>query len=366
MNAKAADGSVVTLVDRLRDALIATGRLTQQDAVLIEEVMRTEAVGFGEAAIRLGILTREGLAEAVRTVRHLPSKAAEAPAASGGLSAGAARRVDETMRATGMGFTEAAIHLGMIAPEDVEEATDDALQPPPPTEGIYETALRKSLNHGLPVKYVGTIKPGPSLIQVHDPDNTYNEQIRALRTELLLLNNSETRSGNMIVVLSPCQGEGRTQLCAELAIGFSQLGQRTLLVDADLRRPRIHSLFESENRFGLGQALTSGGAPHLLNVENLPHLSVSIAGPSVPNPLELLTNGHFQRQMTDWRKKYTMIIIDTPPISEFADGLAIASFAEQVVVVGRSGSTPHKAMKEMLRRMGGTQSRIVGAVINSF
>jgi receptor protein-tyrosine kinase len=151
-----------------------------------------------------------------------------------------------------------------------------------------------------------------------------------------------------------------------LAIAFSQLGQRTLLVDADLRRPRVHELFEAENTVGLGQALTSGGAPLLLGVEKLPHLSVLIAGPSVPNPLELLTNGHFQRQMSDWRKKYSMVIIDTPPITEFADGLAIASFAEQVLIVGRADSTPHKNIKEMLRRMAGTQSRVVGAVINSF
>jgi protein-tyrosine kinase len=170
----------------------------------------------------------------------------------------------------------------------------------------------------------------------------------------------------MIVILSPCRGEGRTQLCAELAIAFSQLGQLTLLVDADLRRPRVHALFESANTLGLGQALASGSVPEILSVENLPHLSVLIAGPSVPNPLELLTSGHFQRQLSDLRKQYSTIIIDTPPITEFADGLAIASFAEQVVIVGRSGSTPHKNMKEMLRRMGGTQSRIVGAVINSF
>jgi receptor protein-tyrosine kinase len=170
----------------------------------------------------------------------------------------------------------------------------------------------------------------------------------------------------LIVILSPCQGEGRTQLCAELAIAFSQLGQRTLLVDADLRRPRVHALFESDNAVGLGQSLTSGGAPLLLGVEKLPHLSVLIAGPSVPNPLELLTNGHFQRQVSDWRKKYNLVIIDTPPITEYADGLAIASFAEQVLIVGRADSTPHKNMKEMLRRMADTQSRIVGAVINSF
>ena len=223
-----------------------------------------------------------------------------------------------------------------------------------------------SFRHGLPIKYVGVTKAGPSLILLNDPDNSYCEQIRALRTELLLLN-SASRSGNLLAILSPCRGEGRSQLCAELAIAYSQLGQRTLLVDADLRRPKIQALFESTSRYdGLGQALAVGGVPELLSVDKLPDLSVLLAGPSVPNPLELLTNGHFQRQMSDWRKKYSTIIIDTPPITEFADGLATASFAEQVLIVGRAGSTPHQNIKEMLRRMGSTQSRIVGSVIHRF
>src|SRR5262249_4166923 len=104
----------------------------------------------------------------------------------------------------------------------------------------------------------------------------------------------------------------------------------------------------------------------LCGIEKLPFLSVLFAGASVPNPLELLTNGYFQQQIADWRKRYSMVIIDTPPVSEFADGLAIASLAERVLVVGRSDSTPHRDMKEMLRRMAGSQSRIVGAVINDF
>jgi receptor protein-tyrosine kinase len=309
MSVEAAEGEVVRFVTRLRDALIARGRLTPDGAVRIEEAMRDRGLGFADAAIELGLISREELAEAI----------------------------------------------------------EEARQQPKPGEGIVEGAIHKLFfNRGLPVKYVGMVKAGPALIMARDPDTSYSEQIRALRTELMLLNGS-SHSGNSIVVLSPCQGEGRTQLCAELAIAFSQLGQRTLLVDADLRRPRIHSLFESESfNLGLGQALASGSIPQLMGVEKLPHLSVLIAGRSVPNPLELLTNGHFQRQLTDWRKKYRMIIIDTPPITEFADGLAIASFAEQVVVVGRTDSTPHKNMKEMLRRMGGTQARIVGAVINSF
>lgn len=309
MIVESTDGEVVSLVSRLRDALISMGTLTPESALRIDDAMRTMGLGFADAAIQLGLITPEDLAQAAQTARQMPPK-----------------------------------------------------EP----DGIVEGAInRMSFNRGLPVKYVGMVKAGPSLILLSDPDNAYSEQIRALRTELLLLN-SASRSGNLIVILSPCQGEGRTQLCAELAIAFSQLGQRTLLVDADLRRPRVHTLFESDNTVGLGQSLASGGIPQLLGVEKMPHLSVLMSGHSVPNPLELLTNGHFQRQTSDWRKKYNMIIIDTPPITDFADGLAIASLAEQVVIVGRTDSTPHTNMQEMLRRMGGTQSRIVGAVINRF
>jgi Mrp family chromosome partitioning ATPase len=128
----------------------------------------------------------------------------------------------------------------------------------------------------------------------------------------------------------------------------------------------LHDLFESKNAVGLGQALQLGSAPLLLEVERFPHLCLSIAGDVVPNPLELLTNGHLQTLIMDWRIDFDMVIVDTPPITEYADGLAIAAFAEQVLIVGREGSTPHKNMKEMLRRMTGTQSKIVGAVINRF
>jgi protein-tyrosine kinase len=284
----------------------------------------------------------------------------------GSLTTEGAARIDDVMRAMGIGFEEAGVELGLLTPEDLERA-HAARQQPPTNDGIIEDAMalqKRSFKRNLPVKYVRTVKAAPALMLAHHADSTYSEQIRTLRTELLLLNSSPM--GISIGVLSPCRGEGRTQLCAELAIAFSQLGQRTLLMDADLRRPRIHNLFETGKTLGLGQALTSGGVPELLNVENLPQLSVLIAGPSVPNPLELLTNGHFQRQMSDLRKQYNMIIIDTPPVSEFADGLAIASFADQVVIIGRSGSTPHKNLNEMLRRMGSTRSRIIGAVINTF
>jgi len=308
-------------------------------------------------------------AEATDTeIAGLANRLRDALIAKGKLSPAAAVRIEEARRAMGIGYGDAALRLGLITAADLREATEAAQESPPKaTDGIVEGALhRMSFNRGLPIKYVGVAKAGPSLILLNDSDSTYSEQIRALRTELMLLN-STSRMGNLLAILSPCRGEGRTQLCAELAIAFSQLGQQTLLVDADLRRPKIQTLFEATNRYdGLGQALAVGGIPELLSVDKLPNLSVLLAGPSVPNPLELLTNGQFQRHMVDWRRKYSTVIVDTPPISEYADGLAIASFANQVLIVGRSGTTPHGDIKEMLRRMGTTQSRIVGAVIQNF
>ena len=282
---------------------------------------------------------------------------------AGHLTPEAAVRIDESMRSTGRSFGSVALQLGLVSPGDLAIALEVARGA---RDGIIESAISKlSNNRNLPVAYYGTCKPGADLILANDPDTLYGERIRALRTELLLLN-SGSRGGSMITLLSPCAGEGRSRLCAELAIAFSQLGRRTLLVDADLRRPSIHKLFLCDHSIGLGQALTLRSAPQLLKVENLPHLSVLVAGPTTHNPLELLSNGHFERQMADWRKKYEMVIIDTPPVTQFADGLAIASCVEQVLVVSRANSTPHKNMKEMLRRLATTQSRIVGAVINRF
>jgi protein-tyrosine kinase len=309
MSVDAADEGFVSLTDRVRDELIAAGKLTREGAARIEEAMRTMGLGFADAAMRLGLITQANLAEALDAARQTP-------------------------RWSG--------------------------------EGIVQSALQRVPGaRNLPVKYAGSVKVGRSLMVVHEPDSAFSEQIRALRTELLLLN-STALGGNTIAVLSPCGGEGRTQLCAELAIAFSQVGRKTLLVDADLRKPRIQTMFEPTASVGLAQALTHGGAGQLLGVDTLPNLSLLTAGAAMPNPLELLSNGHFQRYMADWRNKYQMVILDTPPITDYADGLAIASSAEQVLVISRADSTPHKEMREMLRRLAATQSRIVGSVINKF
>ncbi|MBV8062353.1 MAG: CpsD/CapB family tyrosine-protein kinase [Nevskia sp.] len=207
--------------------------------------------------------------------------------------------------------------------------------------------------------------PGSSLLVAHDPYGRHSETLRALRTELLLRHESVERA-NALVLLSPSGGEGRSQLAAELATSFAQLGHRTLLVDCDLRRPRLHALFGVANHAGLTQALDEDEPPLLNPVKGLPSLFLLAAGGVPPNPLELLSGGRFESLVERWRDEFQFAVFDTPPLSQCADALAVATVVGRVLALGRAGHTRCRDMREMLRRVATTQAQVVGAVLNHF
>jgi protein-tyrosine kinase len=275
--------------------------------------------------------------------------------------------VYDLMQSGSLSFAEAALRLGFVTQEQVVDALSgadrrDALE----NGGLIETAIRRiSANRQVVLAQGEKVKPGPQLILAHDADNPRSEKIRALRTELLLL--SEASSGaNTIALLSACAGEGRSQLAAELAISFSQLGRRALLVDADLRQPKQHVLFGSTNQIGLAEAITRNQKPWFHPVDGLPQMSLLTSGMTPPNPLELLSDGRFARLLQDCRKAFEFVVLDTPPVKDYADGLAIATLAGRVIVLGRGQHTSFIETRELLRRLASTQSQILGAVINHF
>lgn len=212
----------------------------------------------------------------------------------------------------------------------------------------------------------GRAAPSAYLLLAHQPYHPHSEQIRSLRTELLL-RHEDVDSANVVAVLSPCPGEGRSQLAAELAISFAQLGRPTLLVDADLRRPRQHALFGADNTRGLSQALVrEREKPHLQSVAGLHSLALLTAGPLPPNPLELLSDRRFEALADEWRQTFQFVLLDTPPVGLYADGLAVATIVGRVLSLSRARRTTFTDTREMLRRLAATQSRILGAVINRF
>jgi protein-tyrosine kinase len=209
------------------------------------------------------------------------------------------------------------------------------------------------------------VEPDYRLMMAHAPGDPRCEKIRVLRTELLLRRESIDRA-DIVALLSPCSGEGRSLLAAELAIAFAQTGRPTLLVDADLRNPQQHVFFGTDNRQGLSQAIESGVEPRLHTVRGLPRMSVLTAGPVPSNPLELLTSSSFAALIEEWRDDFKFVVIDTSPAMHFADGLAVASLVGRVLALSRAQHTPYKDMQDMLRRLAATRSQTLGAVISHF
>ena len=237
-------------------------------------------------------------------------------------------------------------------PRDSQHASHDGADPAPRSK-CEITPIERA------------VEPDDRLIMAHDPRDPRCEKIRALRTELLLRRESPDRA-DIVALLSPCAGEGRSLLAAELAIAFAQTGRPTLLVDADLRRPRQHLLFGTENRQGLSQAIESSTAPYLHAVHGLPRMSVLTAGAIPSNPLELLSSRGFAAMIEDWRDSFEFVVVDTAPVMHFSDALAVANFVGRVLTLSRAQHTPYRDMQDMLRRLAATRSQILGAVISHF
>ena len=209
------------------------------------------------------------------------------------------------------------------------------------------------------------VQPDQSLIMAHDPYDPRCEKVRALRTELLLRRESTDRA-DIVALVSPSAGEGRSLLAAELALAFAQTGRPTLLVDADLRRPQQHLLFGTDNRIGLSQAIKFGVKPQFHTVNGVPRMSLLTAGPVPSNPLELLSSGSFASMIEDWRDNFEFVVIDTAPVMHFSDGLVIASLVGRVLALSRAQHTRHQDMQDMLRRLVTTRAQVLGAVISHF
>lgn len=295
------------------------------------------------------------VAEALELLFKLPKEAIESIYAS--------------MKTLHVRFSEAALHTGLVTPTELKEAQELAGRQRGNERhrlGIVEEMLRRQSRRREVALWTGTpLVPGPDLVLAHDPDSPRSEALRSLRTELLIRTKGRPRSG-VIALSSPSSGEGRSQLAAELAIAFAQLGRRTLLVDADLRRPRQHELFGAENTTGLCQVLAQGAEPWLHGIADLPHMALLTSGGTPRNPVELLSGRRFEQMLTDWARSFEFLILDTPPAAEFSDALAVATVAGNVILLGRGHVTRLNSMNRLCQSLNTTQANIVGAVINNF
>lgn len=281
------------------------------------------------------------------------------------LSQEAIERINEIMSSLHVRFAEAAVQSGAVSQQEIAEAQEwmskRALGRP---GGLIEEMLQRTARKRDVILWEhDQLEPSAELALAHQPNHPYSEAVRTLRTELLLRCRG-TRG--IIALLSPCPGDGRSRLAAELAVAFAQLERRTLLVDADLRKPSLHRLFATNNDMGLAQALTNGGRHNFHGISRLPEMALITSGEVPQNPLELLSGRGFERALGEWRRNFEFVILDTPPMTRFSDAVATAAVAGNVLLLGRAEATRFKDLKEVCRNLAAAHCRVLGAVINRF
>jgi protein-tyrosine kinase len=289
-------------------------------------------------------------------------------AAYAGLTAESLRAIHEAMQISDMSFGQAALQLGLLTEEEIRRALAQSLSAGDGRrESIVEAALAKNpLKRQIMVRPASVVTLGEQLLPMLDSLSAHGEQIRTLRTQILLLTEA-SHGASMLAVVSPHAGDGRSRLAAELAISFAQLGKRTLLVDADLRRSGLQKLFDYDGNDGLAEAIIGDSAPQLHPVKDVPQLQFLPAGSAgSTNPLELLSDNRLAKIIGQWRREHTFVVIDTPPLANHADAVAVAKLAGRVLILSRAKHTKFKDLRDMMRRLAVSQSRVLGAVINHF
>lgn len=168
-----------------------------------------------------------------------------------------------------------------------------------------------------------------------------------------------------LAVVSAGSGDGRSYIAANLAVVFSQLGERTLLIDADMRLPRQHKIFSLGRRAGLSDILVGrAGSEAIVNVDALPNLSVLTAGATPPNPQELLGRQSFSKLLLSLSTDFDVMIIDTPPVDRCADAYTVAVRTGAALVVARQDKSSVAQLSSFTHELREFGVNLIGSVLN--
>lgn len=264
---------------------------------------------------------------------------------SGRLTQEAAEWVMRQQKATGQRFGDVAIQLGLLTEDDVRQALSHQF------DYSYLAPSDKSLS--------------PELVAAYKPFSATVEQLRALRSQLMLRWFDVDANRKALAVVAPASGAGASFIAANLAVVFSQLGERTLLIDANLRAPRQHSLFRISAGPGLSDLLSGHtGFDPIVRLQSFMGLSVLPAGAVPPNPQELLGRTVFSDLLGKLTQEHDVVLIDTPAAAEFADAQTIASRAGAAIMVVQRNKSSVSQMTLVAQQIQQTGALLVGSVLN--
>lgn len=205
--------------------------------------------------------------------------------------------------------------------------------------------------------------PERDLVTLTATRSTGAEAYRTLRTNLLF--SAAVQSVRRIVVTSPGPEEGKSTTAANLAIAFAQQDHRVLLIDCDLRRARVHKIFDETSLPGLTSVLV-GGEPiaSAIRQTRVPGLNILPAGPLPPNPAELLGSAGMVALLDKLSESYDILILDTPPLLAASDAAIVSRIVDGAIVVVRAGRTERYALQTAVQQLSTVGARVLGTVLN--
>lgn len=287
---------------------------------------------------RFGVEVTQDLQTTDRTIGRILLDA-------GKLKPADAERTLRLQKEQGLRFGEACIKLGLVSQSDIDSALSEQFDYPYVRSGDAEFS--------------------DELVAAYDPFCAQVEELRALRTQLLLRWFNPERK--VLAVVSPSRGDGRSYLAANLAIVFSQLGERTLLIDADLRDGRQHSLFRLANQYGLSSLLSGRvNGIAVARVRHFANLSVLPAGGLPPNPLELVSRQEFKDLLSFEGSNFDVVLVDTPAAEFASDAQAVAARAGGALIVVRQNRSRVESIHRLTAAIRSTNAEVVGCVVNRF
>ncbi len=266
----------------------------------------------------------------------------------GYLSEDQSARVASHQLERGLDFDQAALELGFITTDDLDRA-------------------REQLITSLALQNVARRPVSDELVVIAEPSSRRSESMRLLRTQIISQHLKNGRRG--LACVSPTDGVGCSYIAANLAVSLSQVGYKTLIVDANMRSPRVDQIFGLDpNAPGLSTflSLQVSRPERVVNANVLPGLAVMTAGPPTPRPQELLSGNRFRDGVNTLLREYDLVLFDTPAANANADALTVGAAAGYALMVARRDQSYYRDVSTLTEQLAASRCAVVGAVLNEF
>jgi chain length determinant protein tyrosine kinase EpsG len=265
---------------------------------------------------------------------------------AGLLSPAEVERVHALAAEKGLRFGDAAIESGLVSADEV--------------------AFALSVRNDFPLLDPAASNVAPEVVAAFDANHPFMDELRMLRTQIKArLMEAGPGASRVVAVVSHADGEGKSFTAANLAVSFAQMGDRTLLIDGDMRAGKLHDLFALANPVGLSSVLGMQCKPQdaLQQVPGLGGLAVLTAGPEVPSPSDLLARNATTHLVRAFSNAFDVVIVDTPSAANRPDASLIVAAARNYVVVARQHRTLAAAVETLSTRLGQLGARMIGSVL---